>query len=481
MQLYPNDIEWDREKELLEKIKLIGLGSANESQVNQFIFELKIDDIVLIKRGNIPIALVKVVGDLEDVNKNDLNNLDWFRYRRKVKVIDWAKGSKQSDFPNPSGTIKKATDENSKSYKYIDRWYRKTSAGIKLRHIYIENYKMFKEFNISLIDDNKPLPIIVIAGINGSGKTSLLEYIKDFVKSLNEKDRSYIKFEDLKEDTIETLNSAYSKLGEKPISEKLQKSVIYVPLLQNTDDVKRSFFEYQQDIMFKKDIKPSESYKTVIDNIHHFLGELDLYADFDGLDKKERIYFKNKGGTRFSLDELSSGQKTILTKMLNLFFCDVRGKVILIDEPELSLHPEWQNRILKIYEYFAKENNCQIIIATHSPHIIGSAKNEYIRVLKFNEENNVEVIDRFSQCYGLEFSKIMTDIMGVKELRTPDVEKDLKLIKEMIYSNQFKNNSKFKKRWDKLESILGKFDLDLKLLKLEIDIREKNNVEYKQK
>jgi len=48
---------------------------------------------------------------------------------------------------------------------------------MKIRELYIENYKMFRDFKIDFLDsDDKPLDIVVLAGVNGSGKTTLLEY-----------------------------------------------------------------------------------------------------------------------------------------------------------------------------------------------------------------------------------------------------------------------------------------------------------------
>jgi len=102
----------------------------------------------------------------------------------------------------------------------------------------------------------------------------------------------------------------------------------------------------------------------------------------------EKVIFKNSSGATFDIGELSTGEKTLLSKVLYLYFKDYKEKIILIDEPELSLHPSWQNKVLKIYENFAKLNSCQIIIATHSPHIIGSAKNEYLRFL-VKEDNKI--------------------------------------------------------------------------------------------
>jgi len=63
MQLHPNDKNWEREKELLEKQGLIGCGLTDDFQLNLFKLKLKVDDIVLITRGKISIALVKVIGD----------------------------------------------------------------------------------------------------------------------------------------------------------------------------------------------------------------------------------------------------------------------------------------------------------------------------------------------------------------------------------------------------------------------------------
>ena len=474
MQLHPDDKKWEREKELLGKTNLIGCGLSSGEQTDLFNIDLKIDDIVLIKRGSIPIALVKVIGNPKEIKANDLSRLDWFKYRRKVNIIAWAKGSHQLDFPSPRGTLKKSIDKKSPTYKYIDNWYEKTNAGIKLRHIYIENYKMFNQFNISLIKDNEPLPIIVIAGINGIGKTSLLEYIKNFIILLDEKDTSYIKYKDSADDSIETLNSSYINLGDKPIADQYQKSMIYAPLFQEFDHVKKDIVKYQQDIMYKKDIKPSETYQIINDNILEFLGDLNLETKFDSLDKNEQIYFRNNNDKRFSIDELSSGQKTILSKMLSFFLGDVKGKVILIDEPELSLHPSWQNKILQIYENFAKLNNCQIIIATHSPHIIGSAKNEYLRILAFDEDNNVEVISEFSEGYGLEFTKVLTKIMGMKDTRTPDIAKQIGKMWVML-ENEDHKTEKYKQLYTYLENTLGSLDQDLVLARLEIAKLEAGN------
>ena len=72
------------------------------------------------------------------------------------------------------------------------------------------------------------------------------------------------------------------------------------------------------------------------------------------------------------LENLSSGEKQLITIFYNLIFETRRNTFILIDEPELSLHVSWQeefiNDLIKIMEF----KNLYFLIATHSPQIISN-------------------------------------------------------------------------------------------------------------
>jgi len=342
---------------------------------------------------------------------------------------------------------------------------------------------MFKNFDINFMDKNdNPLPIIIIAGINGSGKTTLLEYIYktfkyDFldlegsltvdIKDLNLKELSD-KFE-IKGHISTNILNVYGA-DSSDIGYAFYEKIIYLPVNQSLDDIKKIMPLYIENMIYKEDARASEIHQRVRDDINAIFKDLNISMEFDTRNGKGDLFFRNKKGEKISIDDLSTGEKTLISKILYLYIKEIEDSIILIDEPELSLHPSWQNKILKLYEKFAKDNNCQIIIATHSPHIIGSAKNEYIRLL--TEDG---VIDDFSKSYGLEFSKILTDIMGIDSLRTPDVEKNIKFIKEKIYSNKFQNNLDFQRVWNELELQLGRTDIDLKLLKLEMNLREKKD------
>lgn len=71
------------------------------------------------------------------------------------------------------------------------------------------------------------------------------------------------------------------------------------------------------------------------------------------------------------LNKLSSGEQHEIIMLYYAIFEVGKNSVLLIDEPENSLHVAWQNHYLEDMEHIAKVMNIQILIATHSPQIIG--------------------------------------------------------------------------------------------------------------
>ena len=76
-------------------------------------------------------------------------------------------------------------------------------------------------------------------------------------------------------------------------------------------------------------------------------------------------------GLELDLEMLSSGEQHELIILYELLFRIPDHSLILIDEPELSLHVEWQVQFLKDIEEMATLSNFRVILATHSPEIIG--------------------------------------------------------------------------------------------------------------
>lgn len=83
---------------------------------------------------------------------------------------------------------------------------------------------------------------------------------------------------------------------------------------------------------------------------------------------KSKLEFKLKNGNILYTNSLSSGEKQFLIIMLTVLLEKKQEYILLMDEPEISMHFEWQRNLL---ENIQKLNpNCQIILATHSPALI---------------------------------------------------------------------------------------------------------------
>ena len=197
MQLHPFDLEWNKEKELLENHSLIGIGKDKSDPAYNNLSRMKIGDIVVIRRGRTPIALVEVIGELNELNTDIYENLrlDWFQYRRKVNVLQYANKDMQN-FPSTRGTLVLAKNTNSPTYKYISNWFNRVPSNLK-NPVNIPN-----EINISSASPSfgvesisKTLASIItrtpdkngmmvgIFGKWGRGKTYLFNKIWDEIRS----------------------------------------------------------------------------------------------------------------------------------------------------------------------------------------------------------------------------------------------------------------------------------------------------------
>lgn len=70
--------------------------------------------------------------------------------------------------------------------------------------------------------------------------------------------------------------------------------------------------------------------------------------------------------------DLSSGERSIANLIFSLFGYELQSGMVLIDEPELHLHPQWQHAYLEVLEEIRKKRDLQVILATHSPAFVSA-------------------------------------------------------------------------------------------------------------
>jgi len=91
--------------------------------------------------------------------------------------------------------------------------------------------------------------------------------------------------------------------------------------------------------------------------------------------------------SRLRLSQASSGQQCMITIMLGIAGSIQNCSLICIDEPEISLHPQWQsNLVQQLQEVFSDYHGCHFVIATHSPQLVAGLVTESGYVLNLEEK-----------------------------------------------------------------------------------------------
>ena len=131
----------------------------------------------------------------------------------------------------------------------------------------------------------------------------------------------------------------------------------------------QSAVELQQiGVLYKKiEQLRKELYKNkyfLIDTINELFKKSEKKIGFD----KEGYLIFHQDDTIIDPEDLSAGEKQLLIILINSVIHDNKPFTYLMDEPEISLHVDWQEDLIKMISKINK--NAQIIIATHSPAII---------------------------------------------------------------------------------------------------------------
>ncbi|MCL2608111.1 MAG: ATP-binding protein [Methanomassiliicoccaceae archaeon] len=109
----------------------------------------------------------------------------------------------------------------------------------------------------------------------------------------------------------------------------------------------------------------SESVIVFRDIINRFLSDKEMRIDGKG-----HVVFMMKNGLTLPLNSLSSGEKQIFIIFYRLLFETMPFSFVMMDEPEISLHVSWQQKMGAALKDISRLRGLQMLIATHSPQII---------------------------------------------------------------------------------------------------------------
>ncbi len=163
---------------------------------------------------------------------------------------------------------------------------------------------------------------------------------------------------------------------------------------------------YQDAVSFSnmndKETIGKEEFDKKYSKIHKFKNAINNFFDdlnFEKIEKREdrqEIIFE-KSGKEIFIDDLSTGEKQIVFRgVFILKDIDIHGNgFVLIDEPEISMHPKWEDKIFKYYSdlLFSNQNSIgQLFIATHSERILKQVLSDKDSLL-IEFKNNSGVIE----------------------------------------------------------------------------------------
>ena len=102
------------------------------------------------------------------------------------------------------------------------------------------------------------------------------------------------------------------------------------------------------------------------------------------------ISFLGQDKNAYKYHELSSGEQSFIRLILLIYSHDLHNGLLIIDEPEIHLHPQAQKEFLKLIKEMIEKQHIQVIIATHSPSLINEENiHNVFRCTKINGETKI--------------------------------------------------------------------------------------------
>ncbi|MFZ1320849.1 MAG: AAA family ATPase [Ignavibacteria bacterium] len=192
-------------------------------------------------------------------------------------------------------------------------------------------------------------------------------------------------------------------------------------------------------------IKLREQFK-LLDHLRK-LGIVDT-PDIEFLRIKNDI--KNINYEGYPIIESSSGEISLLGSLIGILASIKQNSLIFIDEPEISLHPNWQMKYLTILRELLcdkKYSTCHIIIATHSHFLISDLKGGNSKIIGLKNKNNkIEIIDfqKNINTFGWSAENVLLNVFDVATTRNFYIAEKLSQIFKIAAKSENPNLDEYK-------------------------------------
>jgi len=409
--LFDYDIQFP-EEENGQVLILTGLNGMGKTQILNLIYHLFEGDISLIHRlefskielifDNWNVVLEKKVGSYEGVpdlkvsyKVEGSSTPEVFRYENS----DSSK-KHHSSFLSNKQNLQNERSRIEQSWKKAKLVNSSRLLGLRaLLNVHlVKEQRLFKEIELPKVENVKlPEGNFVIKAIN--------TYPEQLNTQINKFTRRSLEIS-------QSLDSLYPKrliharaeeiLSEKDYTEKATRLKALQTRLRKHD----LYEQVEEPISYsERDAKALSIYLNDLEEklgvFKELLEKLELFTEILNerrftfkkifINKEEGFYFENSKGKRLNLEDLSSGEQHQLVLMYELIFNTNENMLVLIDEPEISLHISWQKEFLSDLLKIRRMSGFQVILATHAPAIVnGNWDLVYTLEAKQDEEEGKE-------------------------------------------------------------------------------------------
>lgn len=272
--------------------------------------------------------------------------------------------------------------------------------------VYIERISIQGLYGQYNLEWNLNKNVNILVGINGSGKTTIFNIV-DYLfsgnlKKIKQYNLKYVSIAFNKESQLNLveffnnekntlyhilpLENRYTKINTFDVPSKSRTKSILDDALEELifkkkEDNAFTFLDYRLNILEnpKNDVLQIQKYQKKINDFFSLINTFfkDSNKIIETNKKNNSIKFINiENGTEISLRQLSAGEKQLLILLFKVFLQDEKPSILILDEPEISMHIRWQQ--ILIDTLIELNPNMQLIASTHSPSVFGKGWSGHI-------------------------------------------------------------------------------------------------------
>ena len=390
--------------------------------------KLSIKNVGKLKEADVEINGITVITGENDTGKSTVGKVLWSVFNGFYEIDEKVYNEKVSELEKIIDEIIKENVYKNLSTDYNSFFEIFNSTGKKIAIEFLKGNKNYSEDEIKII-------------INNYKKDLKIENISKFVQEINEtlkiSDKEIIKVivsRVMNKEFHNQINAIFSKkkmnIGE--ISLKIKDKEIDLKIENNEISDVQNYFLINKETMYIDNPFILDSYdfddenhqthlatnvfseneNSVISEIkvkkklNNIYQKLNSVLSGEILENKNSKFVYRKNGEDIDLKNLSTGLKTfaIIKMLLQNGTLEENGTIIL-DEPEIHLHPEWQLKFAELIVLLQKEFGMHILLTTHSPYFLNAIE-------VFSERHKIDDKCKYYVAENEGNSSIIKDVTG---------------------------------------------------------------------